>query len=487
MRFDNLGLVEPILRAVRAEGYQTATPIQVQAIPEVIKGRDLIGCAQTGTGKTAAFALPTLQRLSARGNEPPEASSRRRAGNRRTIRALILSPTRELATQIAESFSAYGRFTGLRHTVVFGGVSQRPQVRSLQEGVDTLVATPGRLLDLIGQGYIDLSGVEILILDEADRMLDMGFLPDLRRIVTHVPRGRQTLMFSATMPSEIRRLAAQWLRKPVHVQVAPHAAPPEQVSQSVYFVEPRQKPWLLAHFLQNTLSTRTLVFSRTKHGADKIVRGLLREGIRAAAIHGNKSQAMRQRVLEHFKSDRLPVLIATDVAARGLDVDDISHVINYDMPHDGETYVHRIGRTGRAGAAGIAVSFCGRDEQARLRLIERLIRRTIAVQQQPQYPQGPQDPQGTEQSSSQSPVVSKETQPARRKSRPPRQRRSKRSADQGSKRSADQGSKRSADQGSKRSADQGSKSKGSFQEGKRKAATPQGRTANRRRRRVGVR
>ena len=463
MKFDKLGLVEPILRAVQAEGYQTATPIQVQAIPEVIKGRDLIGCAQTGTGKTAAFALPTLQKLCARDNEPRgdeprgdeprgngrrEASSRRRAGKRCKIRALILSPTRELAVQIAESFSAYGRFTGLRHTVVFGGVSQRPQVRSLQEGVDTLVATPGRLLDLIGQGYIDLSGVEILILDEADRMLDMGFLPDLRRIVTHVPRGRQTLMFSATMPSEIRRLAAQWLRKPVHVQVAPHAAPPEQVSQSVYFVEPRQKPWLLAHFLQNTLSTRTLVFSRTKHGADKIVRGLHREGIRAAAIHGNKSQAARQRVLEQFKSDRLPVLIATDIAARGLDIDDISHVINYDMPHDPETYVHRIGRTARAGAEGIAVSFCGRDEHPRLRLIERLIRRTIAVQQQPEHLQS------TEPSSSQSPVAAKGTPPARRKSRPPRQHRSK--------------------------------SKGSFPEGNRKAAKPKGRTAGRRLPRVGV-
>ncbi|MFH1923528.1 MAG: DEAD/DEAH box helicase [Planctomycetota bacterium] len=448
MKFDDLGLVEPILRAVRAEGYQTATPIQVQAIPAVIKGHDLIGCAQTGTGKTAAFALPTLQRLCARGNEPREASSGRRAGNRRKIRALILSPTRELAAQIGESFSAYGKFTDLRHTVVYGGVSQGPQVRALQKGVDILVATPGRLLDLIGQGYVDLTGVEILTLDEADRMLDMGFIHDLRRIATHVPRGRQTLMFSATMPVEIRQLAAQWLRKPVHVQVAPDAAPAEKVEQSVYFVEPRQKPLLLAHFLQNTPSTRTLVFSRTKHGADKIVRGLLREGIQAAAIHGNKSQAARERVLEHFKSDRLPVLIATDIAARGLDVDDISHVINYDMPGDPETYVHRIGRTGRAGAEGIAVSFCGRDEHAQLRLIERLIRATITVQQQSGYPQG------TEQSSSQSPVAPKGTQPARSKSRPPRQRRSK--------------------------------SKGSFQEGNRKAVKPRGRTARRRLARVGV-
>ena len=448
MKFDDLGLVEPILRAVQAEGYQTATPIQVQAIPEVIKGRDLIGCAQTGTGKTAAFALPTLQRLSARGNRPRKAGSHSRAGNRRKIRALVLSPTRELAAQIGESFSAYGRFTGLRHTVIYGGVSQGAQVRALQKGVDTLVATPGRLLDLIGQGYVDLTGVEILTLDEADRMLDMGFIPDLRRIVAHVPRDRQTLMFSATMPKEIRQLAAQWLRKPVNVQVARDAEPAEKVEQSVYLVEPRHKSRLLAHFLQNTPSTRTLVFSRTKHGADKIVKGLLREGIRAAAIHGNKSQAARQRVLAQFKSDRLPVLIATDIAARGLDVDDISHVINYDMPRDAETYVHRIGRTGRAGAEGIAVSFCGRDEHAHLRSIERLIRRTITVQRQPEHMRV------TEQSPSRSPVVPKETQPARRKSRPPRQ--------------------------------HGSKSKGSSQEGSRKAARPRGRTARRRSPGVGV-
>ena len=451
MKFDDLGLVEPILRAVRAEGYQTATPIQMQAIPEVIEGRDLVGCAQTGTGKTAAFALPTLQRLCASGNGPRKACGRGRAGKSRKIRALILSPTRELAAQIGESFSAYGRFTHLRHTVVYGGVSQGPQVRALQKGVDTLVATPGRLLDLMDQGHIHLTGVEILILDEADRMLDMGFIHDLRRIVRHVPRDRQTLMFSATMPAEILQLSAQWLRKPVRVQVSPDAAAAEKVDQSVYFVEPKQKPLLLAGFLNNTPSTRTLVFSRTKHGADKIVRNLLRKGIRAAAIHGNKSQAARQRVLAQFKSDRLPVLIATDVAARGLDVDDISHVINYDMPRDAETYVHRIGRTGRAGAEGIAVSFCGRDEHGQLRSIERLIRCKIAVQQKPEYPQG----KGMSQpSSGEAAAVSKESQPARRKSRPPRQRRSK--------------------------------PKGSSQAGRRRSATPQGRTSNRRRRRVGV-
>jgi ATP-dependent RNA helicase RhlE len=290
--------------------------------------------------------------------------------------------------------------------------------------------------------------VEILILDEADRMLDMGFIHDLRRIVATVPRDRQTLMFSATMPDEIRQLAAQWLRKPVRVQVGADAAPAEKVEQSVCFVEPRQKPRLLASFLQNRLSTRTLVFSRTKHGADKIVRGLLREGIQAAAIHGNKSQAARQRVLEHFKSDRLPVLIATDIAARGLDVDDISHVINYDMPRDPETYVHRIGRTGRAGAEGIAVSFCGRDEQAQLRLIERLIRQTITVQQPPEHSRE------VGQASSQPPTLAKEAQPAGRASRPTRPRRSK--------------------------------SKGSFQGGNRKAAKPGQRTGGRGLPRLGV-
>ena len=380
MKFDNLGLVEPILRAVEAEGYQTATPIQVQAIPPIVEGRDLIGCAQTGTGKTAAFALPTLERLLAGGGPPRDPDGRRRGRNLRKIRSLVLSPTRELAAQIGASFAAYGRFTGLRHTVVYGGVSQGNQVRALRAGVDILVATPGRLLDLMQQGHIDLAAVEILTLDEADRMLDMGFIHDLRRIVAKVPRRRQTLMFSATMPDEIRRLAAEWLREPAHVKVAPTAAPVE-IEQSVYFVEPRQKPRLLAHLLQTAPTTRTLVFARTKHGADKIVRHLVRDGIRAVAIHGNKSQSVRQRVLEQFKSHRPPVLVATDVAARGLDIDSVSHVINYDLPEVPEMYVHRIGRTGRAGAAGIALSFCGREERPHLRLIERLTRRTLAVEE----------------------------------------------------------------------------------------------------------
>ena len=477
MRFDNFGLAKPILRAVEAEGYEIATPIQVKAIPEVIQGRDLIGCAQTGTGKTAAFALPTLHRLCDRGNAPRESQprgkgGRRCTGTRRKIRALVLSPIRELATQIGESFAAYGKFTGLRHTIVYGGVSQNPQVRALQKGVDTLVATPGRLLDLIGQGYIDLSGVEVLILDEADRMLDMGFIHDLRQIVTHVPGKRQTLMFSATMPSEIRQLAAQWLREPVHVQVAPDAAPAERVEQSVFFIEPKQKPQLLAHFLHNTPRSRTLVFSRTKHGADKIVKRLLRDGIQAAAIHGNKSQAARQRVLGQFKSNELPVLIATDIAARGLDVDDISHVINYDMPNDPETYVHRIGRTARAGAEGTAVSFCGRDEQPYLRSIERLIRSSITVERQPKLAAPSQFPARAEPSSSQSRVVSKGPRPARGKARPPRQNRSK--------------SNGSSQQGNGNGKSKAAKPKGRFGEGIGKVAKPKSRTARRRSSRAAV-
>jgi ATP-dependent RNA helicase RhlE len=385
MSFENLGLAETLLRAVRADGYQTATPIQLQAIPSALEGRDLMGCAQTGNGTTAAFALPTLQRLSG-GDESP-----RRGGNgRRPIRALILAPTRELAAQIGASFTGYGRFTGLRCTVVYGGVSQVPQVRALQSGADILVATPGRLLDLMNQGYIDLATVEILILDEADQMLDMGFLPDLKRIVAAVPSRRQTLMFSATMPDEIRQLATRWLRDPAHVQVAPAAKTFDLVKQSVFFIEARHKPQLLTHFIRTAGGTRTLVFARTKHGADKIVKHLVRSGIPAAAIHGNKSQNARMRTLEQFKSRRPPVLVATDIAARGLDVNDISHVINYELPEVPEIYVHRIGRTGRAGAVGIATSFCGGDERSHLQRIERLTRYRIPIEKAPaEYTQQP--------------------------------------------------------------------------------------------------
>ncbi len=351
MKFEDLGLSEALVRSVREQGYHTVTPIQVQAIPKVLQGHDLVGCAQTGTGKTAAFALPTLQHLS--GDSSGHHRERSKKGRRnRPIRSLILAPTRELAVQINASFRAYGKYTGLRQTVVYGGVAQGPQVRSLQVGVDILVATPGRLLDLMNQGHIDLVRVEILILDEADRMLDMGFIHDLRRIVARVPSRRQTLMFSATMPTEIRKLSAQWLRNPVQVQVSPVACPAEKVHQCVYFVEPLHKTRLLTRFLQDTPSSRTLVFARTKRGADKIVKQLQQAGILAVAIHGNKSQNVRQRVLDQFKSPRPPVLVATDIAARGLDVTGISHVINYDMPEVPEMYVHRIGRTGAPAPRG---------------------------------------------------------------------------------------------------------------------------------------
>ena len=391
MSFEKLGLSPSLLRAIRDEGYGTATPIQSQAIPSVLDGRDLIGCAQTGTGKTAAFALPTLHRLRFGNCEPSKSRNKCKGARSRSIRTLVLVPTRELAVQVAASFTTYGRFTELRTAVVYGGVSQNPQVRALRKGVDVLVATPGRLLDLMNQGHVDLTKIEILILDEADQMLDMGFLPDLRRIVAATPKQRQTLMFSATMPQEIRRLASTWLRKPKHVQVSPVSSPVDSVKQSVYFVESQHKPQLLRHYLQSTAGERTLVFARTKHGADKIVKQLLRSGIRAAAIHGNKSQNARTRTLEQFKSQEPPVLVATDVAARGLDVEAISHVINYELPEVPEIYVHRIGRTGRAGASGIATSFCGGEERGRLKRIERLTRRSILVERdQPKYALPPQ-------------------------------------------------------------------------------------------------
>jgi ATP-dependent RNA helicase RhlE len=379
--FENLGLADALVRAVRAEGYESATPIQQKAIGPLLAGHDLMGCAQTGTGKTAAFALPTLQRLSVGPRAAVvESGNRRHAKAQRPIRALVLAPTRELAAQIGASFATYGKFTGLRYAIVYGGVGQGPQVRALQNGVDILVATPGRLEDLMEQGYIDLRHVEILILDEADQMLDMGFIVPLRRIVSAVPRQRQTLMFSATMPPEIRKLAQEWLRNPTYVEVAPVATPAELVEHSVHFVEPRDKLNKLQQFLENTAYTRTLVFSRTKRGADKIVKQLSRNGIKAAALHSNKSQSVRQRTLAAFKGNHPPVLVATDIAARGLDVDAISHVVNYDLPEVPEVYVHRIGRTGRAGATGIATSFVGREERDLLRQIERLMKRTLTVE-----------------------------------------------------------------------------------------------------------
>lgn len=377
MNFQQLGLSESLLRAVSEAGYRQATPIQLQAIPVVLEGRDLMGCAQTGTGKTAAFALPTLQRLSSSRKTSIHSRSKRQGA--RPIRTLILVPTRELADQVAKNFSTYGRFTELRTTMICGGVSQHPQVHALRKGVDILVATPGRLLDLVGQGHVDLKRIEILILDEADQMLDMGFLPDLKRIVAATPDERQTLMFSATMPQEIRRLATRWLEDPAHVEVTPVSSPVEAVEQSICYVHTQHKPQLLTRYLQTTPSARTLVFVRTKHGADKIVKKLVHSGIHAAAIHGNKTQNARSRVLKQFKSTNPPVLVATDIAARGLDVDGISHVINYELPEVPEVYVHRIGRTGRAGASGIAISFCSGDERSRLKQIERLTRRSISV------------------------------------------------------------------------------------------------------------
>ncbi|GAA4425467.1 DEAD/DEAH box helicase [Bremerella cremea] len=387
MKFTEIQLAQPFQQALAKLKYETASPIQAQAIPVLLDGKDLIGCAQTGTGKTAAFALPMLHRILE--TLPPKPPTERVKGKRvhngqqtpsRPLRALVLAPTRELAAQIGESLKKYGQGTPLKHTVIFGGVSQHPQVRDLRWGVDTLVATPGRLLDLMDQGHIDLSQLEILCFDEADQMLDMGFLPALKRIVAAVPEQRQTVMFSATMPPEIRELAQKWLTNPVAIQVAAVAAPAERITQSVHYVDKRMKGALLSRYLQDTPRSRTLVFVRTKHDCDKIVRQLEKDGLRAAAIHSNKSQAVRSRTLAQFKSNRPPVLVATDIAARGLDVNDVSHVVNFDLPESPETYVHRIGRTARAGAEGVAVSFCASAERRLLRQIERLTRIEIPVE-----------------------------------------------------------------------------------------------------------
>jgi ATP-dependent RNA helicase RhlE len=379
MTFQTLGLSEPLLKAVASEGYSIPTPIQRDAIPHVLAGRDLLGCAQTGTGKTAAFALPILHRLS-------EAACRAKSHGR-APRVLVISPTRELASQISQSFSVYGRGTRLLQAVVYGGVSQLPQERALRKGVDILIATPGRLLDLMNQGIVDLRAVETFVLDEADRMLDMGFMPDIRRIIAKLPSKRQTLFFSATMPPDIRQLADTLLRDPVTVKVPAVSAAADTVEQSVYLVDKRNKPTLLKHVLAQRPVSRALVFTRTKHGADKVALQLGRAGIRAAAIHGDKTQSARQKALESFKSQHPPILVATDVAARGLDIDNVSHVINYDVPNIPETYVHRIGRTGRAGASGVAVSFVSGEERSDLKAIERLIKQSITVERDhPSYP-----------------------------------------------------------------------------------------------------
>ena len=370
MTFKELNLSAPLLRAVQEAGYETPSPIQAAAIPPVLSGRDLMGCAQTGTGKTAAFALPMLDRLTA--NAP------RRKG---AIRALILTPTRELALQIGESFDAYGKYLKLRSTVIFGGVGQAPQVEALKKGVDILIACPGRLNDLIGQGFIDLSDLEIFVLDEADRMLDMGFVHDVKKVIAKLPGERQNLMFSATMPTEIEQLAAGILRKPAFVKVDPVSSTVDRIQQSLYHVEKGNKKFLLPWLIKNLQPpvVNALVFSRTKHGADKIAKVLTKQGIPAAAIHGNKSQTARVTALENFKAGKTKVLVATDIAARGIDISELSHVFNYDLPEVPETYVHRIGRTARAGADGTAVSFCAPEEQEYLAGIEKLNRRKIPV------------------------------------------------------------------------------------------------------------
>jgi ATP-dependent RNA helicase RhlE len=372
MTFDDLGLIEPLTRAVRAEGYDQPTPIQQKAIPHVLAGRDLLGLAQTGTGKTAAFALPILQGLQTKGYHPHGG---------RPIRVLVLTPTRELATQIGDSFATYGKHLGFRHTVIFGGVGHDAQRKELRAGIDILVATPGRLLDLAGERILDLAKLDVFVLDEADRMLDMGFIHDVKRVIALLPRVRQTLFFSATMPVEAQRLADVLLKNPETVAVAPPAATADRIDQSVHFVDKTAKRTLLSDILyDNRDMRRVLVFTRTKHGANKVAEFLEKEGIRAEAIHGNKSQNARERALAHFKSGHTPVLVATDIAARGIDIDDITHVVNFDLPEVPETYVHRIGRTARAGAAGKALSFCDVEEVELLRDIEKLIRKQVPVE-----------------------------------------------------------------------------------------------------------
>jgi len=370
MTFQDLKLIEPIQRALQTAGYEHPTPIQAQAVPPALLGRDLLACAQTGTGKTAAFTLPILQLL--------QQSVSAQAAQRKP-RALILAPTRELAIQIGESIDSYSQFLSLKHTVIFGGVSQKIQVRKLQSGVDILTATPGRLLDLMGQGFIRLDDIEFFVLDEADRMLDMGFINDIRKVIRALPTKRQTFFFSATLPSKIQVLAREILTDPVSVQVDPVSSTAERVGQSVYFVPKNRKRNLLLHLLREEDIPEALVFSRTKHGANRIVRELTKKGITAEAIHGNKSQGARQQALKNFKNRKTRVLVATDIAARGIDIEELSHVINYDLPNVSETYVHRIGRTGRAGFSGVALSFSDQEERAYLRDIEKLIGKSIEV------------------------------------------------------------------------------------------------------------
>lgn len=367
--FKTLNLIDPICRAVHSEGYTVPTPIQNKAIPHLLDGRDMLGCAQTGTGKTAAFALPILQRLADNPKHP----------GRKGVRALVLAPTRELAVQIEESFRVYGRNLKMHRALVFGGVKQGPQVKALSRGVDIVVATPGRLLDLFNQGFLRLDLIEVLVLDEADRMLDMGFLPDIRKILAAIPQNRQTMLFSATLSKEITTLAHKFLTDPVKVSVTPPSSTVDKIDQRILFVDRENKSALLESFLQDKADSRTLIFTKTKHGANRVASQLAKKRIHAGTIHGNKSQSARLQALESFRSGKARVLVATDIAARGLDIDGITHVINYDLPMEAESYVHRIGRTARAGATGIAISFCDAGDRSYLRRIEKQIDRPVSV------------------------------------------------------------------------------------------------------------
>jgi ATP-dependent RNA helicase RhlE len=377
MSFEDLQLVEPILDALRDEGYQQPTPIQTQAIPSVLNQQDLLAVAQTGTGKTAAFAVPILQQLY---------ENRYTGKGKRRIKALVITPTRELAIQIDESFSAYGRYTGLKNTVVFGGVGKQPQINALKRGIDILVATPGRLLDLIDMGHVDLQYLQHFVLDEADRMLDMGFIHDVRRVLKQIPDRRQTLFFSATMPPSIVKLSRSILTNPKRVEVAPVSSTADTVQQFVYYTNKKDKRKLLLHVLEQEDIPSALVFTRTKYGADKLSRMLKKMGINSNAIHGNKGQNERQKALRNFKNKKTRVLVATDIAARGIDVDDLSYVINFEIPNVAETYVHRIGRTGRAGADGVAISFCDHSETDYIKDIHKLIRKQIPVIKEHPFP-----------------------------------------------------------------------------------------------------
>lgn len=377
MSFKNLELIHPVMQALAEEGYTTPTPIQQRAIPVILAGRDLQGCAQTGTGKTAAFAIPIIQHL--------HLQKQSNAG----IKVLVLTPTRELAIQIDESFSAYGKYANFRHTIVYGGVSQLPQTRALKRGTDVLVATPGRLLDLIDQGYISLNQLEVFVLDEADRMLDMGFIHDVRKIIKQIPKKRQTLFFSATMPKEIQKLASELLHNPAKVEITPPTSTVDKIEQNLFHTNKSDKPKLLLHLLSENSINTALVFTRTKHGANRLVKSLHKARVTAAAIHGNKSQLARQKALNDFKTGRLNVLVATDIAARGIDIDKLTHVFNYDLPEVPETYIHRIGRTGRAGLAGTAIAFCDVNERTYLRDIEKMLAMKIPVQSAHPYPGDP--------------------------------------------------------------------------------------------------